>query len=125
MGNYMFDFINQLGMFGFPLLIIVVAILVLTVKHSMALWGSRKDTTVDINSIIYLGMFSVVLGLYSHFQGMYQASGILAHLKPAQIAAGYGQSLRALLYGFGIFFLSAIAWFVLRYKCRKLQLATD
>lgn len=121
----MFDFINQLGMFGLPLFIIAITIFILTIKFAIALWGPRQAVNVDINSIIFLGMFSVVLGLYSHYLGMYQASGILAQLKPAQIAAGYGQSLRALLYGFGIFSLSAVAWFLLRYKRRKLQLAIN
>lgn len=121
----MFDFINQLGMFGFPLLVIAITILALTIKFSLALWGAKQDSTVDVNSIVFLGMFCVVLGLYSHYLGMYRASGFLAKMKPAQIAAGYGQSLRALLYGFGIFCLSAVAWFILRYKRRSLQLATD
>jgi len=121
----MFNFINQLGMFGFPIFVIAITILALTVKFGIALWGPKQDTTVDINSILLLGLSSVALGLYSHYLGMYQASGFLAQMKPAQIAAGYGQSLRALLYGFGIFSLSAVAWFILRYKQRKLRLSAD
>ncbi len=118
----MFDFINQIGVFGMPLIIIALIILFLTVKYSMKLWSNNTNKNIDINSILYLGVFALSLGLFSHYLGLYQATGIMAQLRPEQIAAGYGQSLLALLYGFTIFFLSAICWFGLRLKVRRLKL---
>ena len=119
----MFNFLNQIGMFGLPLLIIAIAILILSAKYSIQLWGDNQEITPDINKIVYLGILGLSLGLFSHFLGIYQASGLFAKMRPDQIAAGYGQSLLALLYGFGVFFIAASAWFLLRSKKRKLQKA--
>ena len=117
----MFSFLNQIGIFGLPMLVIALTVLFLTAKFGVRLWGNNADPNVDINSVIYLGILAVSMGVFSHFLGMYQASGIMAQLRAEQIAAGYAQSLLALLYGFGIFFISATCWFVLRYRVRKLQ----
>ena len=118
----MFKLINEIGVFGMPLVIIALIILFLTAKYSMKLWSSNTNKNIDINCILYLGIFALSLGLFSHYLGLYQATGIMAQLRAEQIAAGYGQSLLALLYGFVIFFLSAICWFGLRLRVRKLKL---
>lgn len=117
----MFNSLDQIGMFGLPFVMIILAILSLTVKYGIKLWSQHTATPIDINSVLYLGIFALSLGLFSHFLGLYQASGIVAQLRTEQIAAGYGQSLVALLWGFVIFFISAISWFVLRFQARKLQ----
>ncbi|MGD8747560.1 MAG: hypothetical protein PVI44_03770 [Balneolaceae bacterium] len=116
----MLDFLNQIGLFGLPLLIIALSVIILTAKYGIKLWGGA-ETAVDINNIIFLGIFGLSLGIFSHFLGLYQASGFIAQLPPKQIAAGYGQSLLSLLYGFGVFFISAVAWFGLRLKMKKSQ----
>jgi len=118
----MFNFLNKIGMFGLPLVITALFILYLTVKYSLKLFGTNSEPPADIHNIIFLGIFALALGLFSHYFGLYQATAIMAQLSPGQIAAGYGQSLQALLYGFGIFFISAIAWFVLRLRLIKLKL---
>lgn len=117
----MFNFLNKIGMVGLPLVIAALSILYLTVKYSLKLFGNNTEPSADVHNIIFIGIFALSLGLFSHYFGLYQATGIMAQLSPGQIAAGYGQSLLALLYGFGVFFSSAIAWFVLRLRLRKLQ----
>lgn len=121
----MLNLINEIGVLGLPLIIIALTILFLTAWYGIKLWSRKAETAIDINSIIYLGIFGLSLGVFSHFLGLYEASKIVSQLRSEQIAAGYGQSLLALLYGFAIFFIASVSWFVLRLKVRRLQLMAD
>lgn len=121
----MYSILNQVGIFGLPLLLILLSVFFLTIRYSLKLWGNNTDVRVDINAIIYLGIFGLALGIFSYFLGLYEGVKIAAHLRLDQLASGYGVALVSLLYGFSIFLLSAIFWFVLRFRVRKLRQATN
>ncbi len=121
----MFSILNQVGIFGLPLLLILLSVFFLTIRYSLKLWGTEKDAQVDINAIIYLGIFGLALGIFSYFLGLYEGTKIAAQLRPDQLANGFGVALVSLLYGFSIFLVSAVFWFGLRFRVRKLRQATN
>lgn len=121
----MFNILNQVGIFGLPLLLILLSVFFLTIRYSLKLWGNDTDTQVDIHAIIYLGIFGLALGIFSYFLGLYEGTKIAGQLRPDQLANGFGVALVSLLYGFSIFLISAILWFVLRFRLRKLRLITN
>lgn len=121
----MFSILDQVGLFGLPLLLILLSVFFLTIRYSLKLWGNNTDVQVDINAIIYLGIFGLALGMFSFFLGSYEGLKIAAQLRPDQLASGFGVALLAPLYGFSIFLVSAIFWFVLRFRVRKLRHVTN
>lgn len=116
----MFSILNQIGMFGLPLLLIFVTVFYLTIRYSLNLWGTNTETNPDINSIIYIGIFGLALGVFSYLMGLYEGTKIAAHLQAEQLAMGYATALVSLLFGFVIFLFSSISWFILRFRIRKL-----
>ncbi len=117
----MFHILNQTGIFGLPLLLILLAVFYLTVKYSLKLWRSNSEAGVDINIIVYLGIFGLVLGLFSCFLGIYEGTKIAAQLRTEQLADGVGTALVSLLLGFAIFLFSACSWFILRLRVRNVH----
>lgn len=117
----MFHILNQTGIFGLPLLLILLTVFYLTVKYSLKLWSSNSEAGVDINIIIYLGIFGLVLGLFSCFLGIYEGTKIAAQLRTEQLADGVGTALVSLLFGFAIFLFSACSWFILRLRVRNVH----
>ncbi len=117
------------GLFMWPLLFAVIAILILSIKKAFELFG-KKDLSQarlesGINAIIFWGGISVVLGFFSHFLGVYEAMQAIsrAHdISPAIVAEGYAMSLTTILFGLFIFLYAAISWFVLRWKYKQLMM---
>ncbi|HKI77097.1 MAG TPA: hypothetical protein VKA26_00995 [Ignavibacteriaceae bacterium] len=112
----MFDLIIQSGILGWPMALIALGNIFLTVKYSIKLFGSEKQTKVDLNKIIILGVLALSLGIFSHVLGLYQGLQVYSYLSADQVAGGYAASLVALMLGMGIFVISAILWFLLRSK---------
>lgn len=117
----MFNILNQIGIFGLPLLLILAAVLYLTIRYSIKLWGANSEADVDIHGILFLGIFGLALGGFSYFLGLYEGTKIAAQLRPDQLAQGLGTAMVSLLTGFIIFLLSAVFWFILRWKSRKIS----
>ena len=70
-----------------------------------------------INSILFWGAFSVVVGFFAHFLGiMYAMEAIKAasDISPSIVAGGYSVSLITILFGLIIFMIAALIWFILR-----------
>lgn len=117
----MLSILSQVGIFGLPLLLVLISVLTLSIRYSLKLWGSNTETNIDINAIIYLGIFGLTLGIFSYFLGLYEGTKVAAMMRPEQLAGGFGVALISLLYGLSIFLVSFICWFVLRFRVRKLQ----
>lgn len=113
--------LNQVGIFGFPLLLVALTVIYLTARYGVQLWGTHPESGVDINLVLYVGVFGLALGLFSCFLGLYEGTKIAAYLRSEQLADGIGRALVSLLAGFAIFLLSACSWFVLRMRRRKLS----
>ncbi|MBI9052677.1 MAG: MotA/TolQ/ExbB proton channel family protein [Bacteroidales bacterium] len=111
--------------FMLPIYLIWVTVIYLSVKFLVA----YKSENIDLNKlnklnsvILFLGSFAFLLGLFAQILGLYgalisiQAAG---DISPALMAGGLRISFLAPLYGFGIFLISGIVWFVFRNLIRK------
>jgi biopolymer transport protein ExbB/TolQ len=127
----MLTFFYQGGIFMWPLLAIAIIIIYLSVNLVIKL--SAKDhphhnkLKIDINTILFWGAISVVLGVFAHFSGVYLALEAIrrAHdVSPAIVAHGYALSLITVLSGLFIFLISALIWLALRWWYKKLSATT-
>jgi len=128
----MLHFFNAGGPFMWLLLFAAIAIIILSIKKSLELFGKKDPNQTNlekgINAIIFWGGISVVLGFFAHFFGMYQAMLAISKvpdISPAVIAEGYAVSLTTILFGLFIFLFAAIFWFLLRWKYKQLILKTS
>jgi biopolymer transport protein ExbB/TolQ len=124
-------YINAGGPLMWPLLIIGVAVLVIVAKKVNDLFIkeglSNAQLEKGINAIIFWGAFSVVLGLFAHFMGVYQAMQAISQapaISPAIVAGGYAVSIITILTGLIIFMISAVFWVVFRTRYKKLSTET-
>ena len=127
----MLQFFNAGGPFMWLLLFAAIAIVAITIKKLFDLFGNKAPDRLHlekgINAVIFWGGMSVVLGFFAHFFGMYLAMNAISRapdISPAIIAQGYAQSLTTILFGMFIFLISAIFWFVLRWRYKQLMLKT-
>ena len=121
----MISFINQMGPFGWVLVLIALSNVVLAGKYAARLFAGSANTNVDLNGLVYLAGIGLAVSVLGHLLGVYQGLQIFAQLSTAQAAAGFGQSLQVLLLGWLIFLLTFVVWFVLRLRLRKLQSAAS
>ena len=83
---------------------------------------NRDKLKNGINTILFWGSLSVVLGVFAHFVGLYeamQAIKVAGDISPAIVAGGYAMSLITILSGLSLFLASAIIWMVLNWKYKK------
>ena len=124
----MIYFFQSGGPMMWLLLIIALVVLVLFIKKAVQLFGSNstsEDAAIGINAVIFWGSISAVLGFFAHFYGVYQAMQAIKmanDISPAIVAEGYAMSLVTILFGMGILLISAILWFILRWKYKQLKL---
>jgi len=122
----------QLFMAGGPfmwfLLVLLFVIIGLGVSNAMQVFGKKTRSKIQIengiNSILFWGVFSAVIGFFAHFLGLYQAfTSIMAaaDINPAIIGGGYAVSLITVLFGMFIFMISALIWFVLKTRFAQLE----
>jgi biopolymer transport protein ExbB/TolQ len=81
-----------------------------------------------INSILFWGAMSVLIGFLGHYHGMYLAMQQISRaseISPAVIAEGYGVSLITVLFGLLILLFSALVWFVLRWRLKQVTSKQD
>jgi biopolymer transport protein ExbB/TolQ len=115
-----------------PLLFVAIAIISMSIKKTIDLFGKRELNSArlesGINAIIFWGGISVVLGLFAHFLGVYVAMQAIsrAHdISPAIVAQGYAVSLTTILFGLFIFMFAAIFWFILRWRHKQLMIKSQ
>ena len=118
-------FVNG-GIFMWPLLIIAIVIIYLTIRKIIELFimneQNRDKLKNGINTILFWGSLSVVLGVFAHFVGLYEAMQAIkaaGDISPAIVAGGYAMSLITILSGLSLFLASAIIWMVLNWKYKK------
>ena len=122
----MIKLFNHTGPFAWPLLILAAVVVVLSIRDTLGLFGNKEDErrkAESTNAILFWGCISVVMGFFGHYMGMYGAMQAISRaggVAPGILAGGYGEALLPLLMGMFIFIFSALAWFVLRWRYRKL-----
>ena len=124
MVNFFFSGGSMMWLF----LIIALLILYLSVKKAIQLFGKNElpgpVLENGINAIIFWGSISVILGFFAHYLGVYYAMQAIYRandISPAIVAYGYSLSLVTILTGLVLFIVSAIIWFVFRWRYRKLS----
>jgi biopolymer transport protein ExbB/TolQ len=125
----MIKFFFSGGPFMWLLLITAITVLVLFIKKAIELYSTKEQDTArlknGINTIIFWGGISAVLGFFAHFLGIYNAMMVISRaseISPAVIAEGYAVSLTTILFGLTIFIFSAIFWFILNWRYKKLSI---
>ena len=125
----MIQFFMEGGSFMWLLLIIAIVIVVLSITNGIQLYSKKEKNKSQIensiNSILFWGGFSLVLGFFAHFMGVYQAMLAIrsaGDISPAIVAAGYAMSIITILSGLFILLVSSIIWFVYKNRLTKLDL---
>ncbi|MBD3288773.1 hypothetical protein GF337_08230 [candidate division KSB1 bacterium] len=124
----MFELIHTGGPFMLPLVIFLIIIIALSVKKAIELFGSKDRNKIKlesgINAILFWGALSAVFGFLGHYLGVYNAMNAIAHaadISPGIVALGYGISLITILSGLTIFIVSALLWFVFRWRLKQIS----
>ena len=125
----MVHFFMSGGPFMWLLLIAAIIVVVLFIKKALELFSSKEaDKAVlknGINTILFWGGISVVLGFFAHFLGVYNSMRVIsrAHeISPAVIAEGYAISLTTILFGLTIFIFAALFWAILHWRYNQLKM---
>lgn len=121
----MTTFFEQGGFFMWPLLIIAVGIIVVAVwafVRTSALEAPDPVLETGIDATLFWGAWAGVVGLLGTFGGIYQAAGAIERagaVSAPLIWGGIKVALTTTLFGFLIFTLAGIIWFILRTMYRR------
>ena len=123
----MLDFIRHGGIFGWILILLILVIAWLSIRKGIQLFFKKDIDPLrlepGINAIIFWGGISAVLGIFAHFSGVYQAMIAISaanDISPAIVAMGYAFSLITILIGLLIFMVSAVIWFLYRWRYKSI-----
>jgi len=123
----MLDFFQNGGLMMWLFLLIALLIIYLTIKKAIQLFGGQDLPKASLesgtNAIIFWGSISAILGFFAHYLGVYYAMQAIYRandISPAIVAFGYSLSLITILTGLTIFMISAIIWFIFRWRLKQL-----
>lgn len=115
----MMHFFRTGGPFMWPLALLALVVLALTMRQAVALLGRRpaeaeeSGLTGEVHAILFWGAIAAVLGLLGQYSGLYIALNIIARareISPQVVAQGVAESFTTTLTGLVIFLYAAIAW---------------
>ena len=122
----MFSFFEQTGVWGFPLLVITVANIVLVIRSVAQIPKATLETapkiSTGINAILFWGALAAVLGFLGQFTGIYNALGAIiraTEIDPRLVMMGLRESFTSTLWGLNLLVLSAVAWAILQAWYRR------
>ena len=128
----MIQFFIDGGIMMWFLLIIAILVLALSVRKVIQLYGKQDlpKTVLEsgINAIIFWGAIAAIFGFFAHYLGIYYAMLAIFQandISPAIVALGYSISLITILTGLTIFMISAIIWFVLRWRFKQISVTSS
>ncbi|MBN1827248.1 MAG: MotA/TolQ/ExbB proton channel family protein [Candidatus Eisenbacteria bacterium] len=120
------------GFWGWPLLAMAVAVLILSIKKAVDLFGgagrSRARLERGLHSILFWGCLSAVTGVLGQISGIYNAVNIIVRaeaISPRVIAMGLAESFTSTLFGLTTLVFAALFWFVLYSRFRRLTAPVD
>ena len=120
------------GVWGWPLLAMAIAILVLTIKKAVDLYGggdrSRARLERGLHAILFWGVMSAVTGVLGQISGIYKALQVIIRaeaISPRVIAMGLAESFTSTLFGLTVLVAAALLWFILYTRYRRLVLAAE
>jgi hypothetical protein len=121
----MIGIMKQMGSYGPALLMLAVAIAILVIKKIFDLFIRKGLDAVQLekglHAILFWGILSAVMGFLGQAHGLYNAFSAIAgarEIDPNIVAMGFAESLTTTITGLYILMFSAILWFALftRYK---------
>jgi len=120
-------FFASMGVFGIPMIVIALVILALMIKKAVDLFGrkglSGAKLEAGLHAILFWGVVSALFGVLGQITGIYNALGAIMRAKeisPSVVAQGFAQSFTTTIFGLEILLVSAIVWFILYGRYRKL-----
>lgn len=121
-------FIQQMGKFGILLIILSVVIVALAVKKSIDLF-MRRDLDLHqlekgLHGILFWGVIASVLGVLGQISGIYNALHAIikaTEIDPRIVFMGFAESFTTTLYGLTTLLISAVIWFTLYTRYKKLE----
>jgi uncharacterized membrane protein len=127
----MIQFIHEGGSMMWILLILAILIVVLSIRKALQLYGKQEvpKSVLEsgINAIVFWGAIAAVFGFFAHYLGIYYAMLAIFQandISPAIVALGYSMSLITILTGLTIFMVSAVIWFVLRWRLKQVSVVS-
>jgi biopolymer transport protein ExbB/TolQ len=120
-------FIKQMGPFGYLMIIISIVIAALAIKKATDLFrgGDRSAAELEsgLHAILFWGVISAVLGVLGQISGIYNALNAIyraSEIDPRIVFMGFAESFTTTLYGLTTMLISAVIWFALFMRYRKL-----
>ena len=124
----MYSFFLSGGMYMWILLLFAIIIMALSIQKLTWILKAGQLNLIQyersIYAILFWGGISLMVGLFAHFHGIYNAMQAIARaqdISPAIVAEGYRLSLITVLSGMFLFIISLLIWFALRWVINKKQ----
>jgi hypothetical protein len=115
------------GIFLWIQIFIALVILILLVINTMDLFFRKelkyRKSENSINTIIFLGVFSAIWGIFAQIVGIVQALGSIieaADISPQILIDGFRISFITALTGLGTLLFSAVGWYILKFRFHAL-----
>ena len=125
----MFTLFIRGGLFMWPLLILALIVIGLSIKKGLDLFVNKnldlQQKEMGLNAILFWGVIAGSLGITAQMLGIYMALEEIIKaddISPAIVMMGYQVSFLTTLFGLYIFIGAAILWFLLRWKYKTLAL---
>jgi biopolymer transport protein ExbB/TolQ len=120
------ELFKYMGIWGLPLAVIAIAVVVLIVRTALRLPGMTADDRAAVGNglhgILFWGAVSALIGIIGQNSGMYNALTAISRareISPQVIAMGVAQSLTTTLFGLTTLLVAAVAWFTLLTRYRR------
>jgi len=123
----MFELFVRGGLFMWPLLILALTVIGLSIKKALDLFVNKtldlQQKEMGLNAILFWGVIAGSLGITAQMIGIYLALSEIIKADDVSfgiIVMGYQVSFITTLFGLYIFIGAAILWFLLRWKYKTL-----
>ena len=103
-----------------PIYIMWIVVIFFTIKFLVNYFSQNRDfkkLSKHNSLILFIGSFAFLLGLFGQILGLYQVLACVydaGDMSPSLIAGGIKVTLLTSIYGFVLFLISGIIWFVFR-----------
>ena len=121
--------IMSCGPLLWPMLLVTIVIIVMTVATAIQLSGGRRDARLKgtINVIPVWGAVALLLGILGQAVGLFKASSVVARahmISPQRVFLGFSEAIQTTILGLMILIVAILAWIVLDAVWRKMAATT-
>jgi hypothetical protein len=128
----MYRLFQQAGPTAFPLVLLIFVVIGLGIYRFIQVVqpGATKGPALQagINTILFWGGFSAILGLFGQFSGITKALRVIADapmVNPRLVYLGLFESFLSTLMGFFILIIASLIWIILRTFYMRLPRAAE